>query len=83
MVTISTEIKTIPGKTRSKNKMINKYYEALDELRDSGYDYMRGEYYLIQTFDIDAEEAKEIYLKWLDTFEDESNEMGFARGYWI
>ena len=52
-------------------------------LSDSGYDYMQGEYYLIKTFSISAEKAKEIYLKWLDTFEDESNEMGFARGYWI
>ena len=80
---IFIKIKIIPGKIKRKNKMINKHYEALDELRDSGHDYLRGEYYLIQTFDIDAEEAKEIYLKWLDTFEDESNELGFARGYWI
>ena len=47
-----------------------KYYEYLDELRDSGETNMYGAHlYLIEAYDeLDKTQAKDILLDWMETF---------------
>jgi len=48
---------------------MNDYFEFLDALRESGKTNMFGAGpYLMQAFGIDKREAKDIVLKWMETF---------------
>lgn len=48
---------------------MDKYFEYLDGLRESGVSNMYGATpYLVQAFDITNMEAREILKAWMDTF---------------
>jgi len=50
-------------------KFDEKYYDYLDELRESGITNMFGAAsYIEDAFDLDKKQAKEILLDWMETF---------------
>lgn len=54
---------------------MNKYYDYLNELRDSGEINMWGASpYLQEEFDLTRQEAKSIFLAWIRSFNSTSGE---------
>ena len=55
--------------SKASNPEWQKYYDYLDELRESGVTNMFGAGpYLQHEFDVDKKEAKEIVLTWMKEF---------------
>jgi len=54
---------------------MDKYFEYLDELRESGVTNMFGAgVYLQEEFDLDKREARKILAEWMETFSERHSE---------